>query len=396
MLTVHGKYGTATIMTDAIDADAWSFLHRIMSAGVAEGSRVAIMPDCHSGSGCVIGFTQQLDATNPRLCPSIIGVDIGCNISSLRLELGRDMETPERLAELDRFIRAHIGIGLAAYVNKPLSRAEKALIRKEEAAAFEEADQLIAADGRGGKPMSRSILGQLKSIGSGNHFIELGKDEEGAFWLTVHSGSRELGRTIAQIYQKYAVESCTDRCERDLRYLDRRSPYYDHYLMGVNACQHFSRLNHRLVLKTIADFLQPQRRWREDALISTMHNYIDLGAMIVRKGAVRALAGEKLLIPFNMRDGIAICEGRGNPDWNHSAPHGAGRLLSRAQAKVQLDLDAARADMANHGIFTTSLDYCLDETAAAYKPMEDILAHIGPSVKVCSMIRPVYNIKGRS
>ncbi len=396
MLTVNGKYGTAAIMTDAIDADAWSFLHRVMSAGIAEGSHVAIMPDCHSGMGCVIGFTQQLDTANPRLCPNIIGVDIGCNISAIRLELGSAIETPERLAELDRFIRANIGIGLAAYVNKPLGRNEKALIRREEAEAFAEAEVLIAADGRGSKPMSRSILGQLRSIGSGNHFLELGKDEEGAYWLTAHSGSRELGRTIALIYQKYAVESCTDRCERDLRFLDRSSPYFEHYLMGVNACQHFSRLNHRLVLKTIADYLQPRRRWREEDVIGTMHNYIDLETMIVRKGAVRANAGEKLLIPFNMRDGIALCEGKGNAEWNHSAPHGAGRLLSRAQAKVQLNLDAAKADMAAHGIYTTSLDYCLDETAAAYKPMNDILAHIGPTVRVHSMIRPLYNIKGRS
>ncbi len=396
MLTVNGKFGTATIMTDAIDAEAWSFLHRVMSAGVADGSRISIMPDCHSGTGCVIGYTQRLNPADPRLCPNILGVDIGCNISSLRLELTADIETPARLAELDRFIRAHIGIGLGAYVDKPLNRAERALIRKEEAAAFAEADKLLSSDGGGCEPMVRPILRQLKSVGSGNHFIELGKDWEGAYWLTIHSGSRELGRRVAQVYQRHAVEGCADRCERELRYLDRSSPYFSHYLQAVEACQHFARLNHRLILKTIADFLQPRRHQREGELVSTMHNYIDSESMIVRKGAVRANAGEKLLIPFNMRDGIALCEGKGNAGWNFSAPHGAGRLLSRAEAKARLDLAAAKADMAAHGVFSTSMDYCLDESAAAYKPMADILARIGPSVRVCNMIRPIYNIKGRS
>ncbi len=383
-------------MTDSIDADAWSFLHRVMTAGIAEGSHIAVMPDCHSGTGCVIGFTQKLNLANPRLCPNIIGVDIGCNISSLRLNLSPDIERPERLAELDAFIRAQIGIGLGAYVDRPLTRQEKLLIHKDELYTFAEAEKLILSDGGKRAEMSRSILGQLKSVGSGNHFMELGKDSEGAYWLTVHSGSRELGRTVALIYQKYAVEICGDRCERDLRYLDRSSPYFDHYLMAVNACQMFSRLNHRLILNCVADYLAPNTNHKSDTFISTMHNYIDIDSMIVRKGAVCANDGKKLLIPFNMRDGIAICVGKGNKDWNYSAPHGAGRLLSRAEAKISLDLEAAKAEMAERGIFSTSLDYCLDETAAAYKPMDEILDRINPTVTVCDMIRPIYNIKGRS
>ncbi len=396
MLSVNGKFGVAEIMTDNIDADAWSFLHRVMSAGIAEDTHVAIMPDCHSGTGCVVGFTQQLNPANPRLCPNIIGVDIGCNISSMRLELSPDIERPERLTQLDAFIRANIGIGLGAYVNRPLSKHEKSRITKDELTAFAEVEKLILSDGRKAKEMSRPILGQLKSVGSGNHFMELGKDSEGSYWLTVHSGSRELGRTIALIYQQYALDLCTDRCERGLRFLDRSTSYFDHYLMAVNACQMFSRLNHRLILNCVADYLAPNVNHKADMSISTMHNYIDIDSMIVRKGAVRANDGEQLLIPFNMRDGIAICEGKGNKDWNYSAPHGAGRLLSRAEAKLSLDPEVAKAEMAERGIFSTSLDYCLDETAGAYKPMDEILDRIKPTVSIRDMIRPIYNIKGRS
>ncbi len=396
MLSVNGKFGTARIMTDAVDEMSWNFLHRVMSAGVAEGSRIVIMPDCHSGTGCVIGYTQRLNAADPRLCPNILGVDIGCTITSMRLELNEGIERRERLAELDAYIRAHIGIGLGAYVDRPLSRQEKLLIGKEELAAFAEAERLILEDGSHGEPMKRPVLAQLKSIGSGNHFIELGRDSRGCYWLTIHSGSRDFGRTVAKIYQAHAVDSCRDRCERELRYLDLSSPHYGHYLAAVRACQLFAQLNHRLILRQIAGYLLGGTFREAGECIATMHNYLDLDTLTVRKGAVRAAEGERLLIPFNMRDGIAICRGRGNADWNESAPHGAGRLLSRAEAKATLDLAAAKAEMAARGVFSTSLDYCLDETAAAYKATDLILEQIRPTVEVCDLIRPIYNIKGRS
>ncbi len=394
-LEVPGKYGVATIMTDAVDEASWNFLHRVMSAGVSEGSRVVIMPDCHSGTGCVIGYTQRLNPASLRLCPNILGVDIGCNISSMRLELPEEIERPEKLAEFDACIRAHIGVGLGVYASRPLSRQEKQLIRKDELEAFRDAERLILEDGRTGQAMKRPILAQLKSIGSGNHFIELGRDSHGSYWLTVHSGSREFGRTIALIYQNLAVETCHDRCERELRYLEAGTPAYEHYLAAVRACQLFSQLNHRLILRQLAEVLTGGPGRGAADLIGTMHNYIDMETLTIRKGAVRAAAGERLLIPFNMRDGIAICRGKGNAEWNESAPHGAGRLLSRAEARATLDLAAARAEMAARGIFSTSLDYSLDETAAAYKPMESILERIQPTVEVCDLIRPIYNLKGK-
>ncbi len=397
MLIVNGKYGTASIMTDAIDSGSWAFLHRVMSAGVAEGSRIAIMPDCHSGASCVIGYTQKLNPADPRICPNIIGVDIGCTISSLRLELSPAIEQPEELARLDAHIRTHIGIGVGEYCPQRLTREEKLSIHTDDIGAFSAAERLIEEDGRHGSPMNRPVLAQLKSIGGGNHFIELGRDSSGAYWLTVHSGSREFGKTVAKIYQKHAVDACADRCEPELRYLTPESPYYGHYLEAVDACQRFARVNHALILADIARFLQGgNSRQRVSPTCCTMHNYIDLENMVVRKGAVRAAAGERLLIPFNMRDGIALCTGKGNAEWNESAPHGAGRLMTRAEAKATLNLSEARDEMAAHGVFSTSLDYCLDETAGAYKPMQEILERIRPTVEVHDLIRPLYNIKGKS
>ncbi len=396
MLTVNGKFGTAPIMTDAIDAEAWSFLPRVMSAGVAEGSRIVIMPDCHSGSSCVIGYTQKLNPADPRICPNIIGVDIGCTISSLRLALPAEAVKPEMLRGLDAHIRASVGVGVGEYCPRRLSREEKLSISSEDLAAFAAAERLIEEDGRHGSPMNRPILAQLKSIGGGNHFIELGRDSSGACWLTVHSGSREFGKTVAKIYQKHAGECCADRCEPGLRFLTPESPYYSHYLEAVDACQRFARLNHALILADAARFLQGGNGRPTPPTCCTMHNYIDLENMVVRKGAVRAAAGEQLLIPFNMRDGIALCTGKGHAEWNVSAPHGAGRLMTRAEAKATLDLAEAKADMAARGVFSTSLDYCLDETAGAYKPMQEILERIHPTVEVNDLIRPLYNIKGKS
>lgn len=172
--------------------------------------------------------------------------------------------------------------------------------------------------------------------------------------------------------------------------------HYGHYLYALAACQRFSECNHRLIFRIIADYLLAKSREKTLETIRTMHNYLDFDDMTIRKGAVKAVAGKKLLIPFNMRDGIAICTGKGNADWNFSAPHGAGRLLSRVEAKQQLDLETVKVEMAERGIFMTSLDYCVDETANAYKPKDEVLERIIPTVSVDDMIAPVYNIKGRS
>ncbi len=384
MLVLQGHYASCRIMIDTIAPEALRQLHGIINAGLSADTNIAIMPDCHQGKGCVVGFTQKLNAAEPRLCPNLLGVDIGCAVTAVKL--GNPDFDP---AELDRFIRANIPLGAGGYLAARDRKLEQQFVTRDDYTLFAELEAMIAEDGT---ELKVPILNQLLSVGSGNHFIEVGLDSTEAVWLTVHSGSRNFGLAVCNIYQRKAEASCTDRCARELRYLERSSRYFERYLRGVEACQRFSRINHALILHRLCNGFF---HCKAQETVSTMHNYIDLDEGIVRKGAIRARAGEKLLLPFNMRDGIALCTGHGNPEWNFSAPHGAGRLLSRSAAKAQLNLDAVKKEMAEHHIFTTSLDYAIDEAAGAYKAQELILDCIRPAVKVDDFIRPIYNIKGR-
>ncbi len=396
MIEITGKNGTAKIMCDMRDELAISHIYRIMSAGVTENTTVRVMPDYHEGKGSVIGFTQVLDKNDLRVCPNVVGVDIGCRISSYRLSKLDDID----FKVLDDWIRANIPLGAGGYLPHGLDKFQLMLVTDEEMKLFAEAERLMAEDGKDGYVMKVPVMGQLCSIGSGNHFIALNRDSEGSIWLSLHCGSRNFGLAVCNIYQRHAEELCDDRCEPEMRFLDRSSPYLDHYLTCLHACQVFSEVNHRILSWTIGDFICRQfgeygMVYIPDDHITTIHNYIDLDHMIVRKGAISARKGERVLIPFNMRDGIAVGVGKGNEDYNWSAPHGAGRLFSRAEAKRVLDLDECKREMAEHGVFTTSLDYALDEAAGAYKDKEMILSAISPTVEVKETMAEIYNIKGK-
>lgn len=398
--TVTGDFGTAWITTQENDEETVKMIRSVMNSSLSENSKVVIMPDCHIGKGCVVGFTQTLNEANLRISPEIIGVDIGCNISSMKFRADPAfMEKEETLSKLDAFARSNLGIGIAAYAKGGLSSRERTMVSKEDLKAFSEAEKLLKEDAPNQKEKisSPGIENQLKSIGSGNHFIELGKDpEEGFYWLTVHSGSRYFGQRVCHIYQYYANHVCEDRFARDYKYLDHSSPYLERYLTCVDACQRFSKLNHFLILNKLFELVAPGFFNKPLDFIGTMHNYIDLDHMIIRKGSVSAQFGERLLIPFNMRDGIAVCEAKGNQNWNYSAPHGAGRCLSRAEAKILLDAQSALEDLKKNKVFSTSVEYSVDETPEAYKPMEQILKLIQPTVEVKFLVKPIWNIKGRS
>lgn len=395
MIEIVGKNGVCKVMTDQRDEEGISHLYRIMSTGVTEGSVVRVMADYHEGKGSVIGFTQRLNKENPRICPNVVGVDIGCRVSTIKLSNIHNLD----FDKIDKWIRANIPLGAGGYLPSGMTERQKSFIKLEELETFVDAVQLIEEDGKDGFTMKVSVLNQLVSIGSGNHFVEIDQDKEGNYWLTLHCGSRNFGLTVANIYQRHAEEYCDDRCEKEMRYLDKGSTYFDRYLACVNACQVFSEVNHRILFHTIKDFLETEFADKKtdgfEEYITTLHNYIDLENMIVRKGAISARNEEKVLIPFNMRDGIAICVGKGNEDYNWSAPHGCGRLMSRSQAKKNLDLDLVKEDMKEAGVYTTSLDYALDEAPDAYKNKEEILKYIEPTVEVKTFLKPVYNIKGR-
>ena len=322
MIEVVGKNGVCKIMTDQRDEEGISHLYRIMSAGVTEGSVVRVMADYHEGKGSVIGFTQRLNKENPKICPNVVGVDLGCRVSSVKLPKIHDLD----FDRIDKWIRANIPLGAAGYLPSGLSEKQKSLIKKEDLIIFDDASKLIKEDGKDVISMKVSILNQLVSIGSGNHFVEIDQDEKGNYWLTLHCGSRNLGLTVANIYQKHAEDYCDERCEKEMKYLDKGSFFFDRYLTCVHACQVFSDVNHRILFYTIKDFLESEFSDKKtdgfEEYITTLHNYIDLENMIVRKGAISAQKGENILIPFNMKEGIAICAGKGNEDYNWSAPHG--------------------------------------------------------------------------
>lgn len=395
MIEVVGKNGLCKIMTEHRDEEAISHLYRIMSAGITENSNVRIMPDYHEGKGSVIGYTQKLNLSNPRICPNVVGVDIGCRISAIKLSNIQNLN----FEKIDKWIRANIPLGAGGYLSNGFPNEYKSLVKKAEYKLFEEAIKLLQEDGKEGYEMKISILNQLVSIGSGNHFIEINKDKDNNYWLSLHCGSRNFGLVVANIYQYHAEEYCEDKCEKEMRWFDKDCKYFERYLTCVNACQIFSEVNHRLLFHRIKNFLEDEFAEKKtkdyEEYVTTLHNYIDLDNMIIRKGAISAQKGEKVLIPFNMRDGIAVCVGKGNEDYNYSAPHGAGRIMSRSQAKKNLNLDEIKEDMKNAGVYTTSLDYALDEAPDAYKDKNEIIKYIAPTVDVIETIKPVYNIKGK-
>ena len=364
-MIIKGQYNTATVMIDDIDRSTYSQIQEFTNHEAFFGKPIVVMPDCHAGSGCCIGFTQPL---GDKIVPNVVGVDIGCGVQSCRFPI-KELD----LESLDQFIRQNIPHGFSVGQR---GQEVNDLVRYMSDKIGTDADYAMASVG---------------SLGGGNHFIEAGFDSNGDFWITVPSGSRNLGLKIAEYYTKLAEKHCADNGleARGIAWLDRGSPEGAEYLEMQRFAVTYAAHNRRAIMDTIASHLKCEPFMEVD----TIHNYIGAGDMI-RKGAVSAKKGELLLIPFNMRDGIALCRGKGNPDWNSSAPHGAGRILSRGEAKRKLNVEAFQADMRSAGVYTTSADATtLDEAPAAYKDMQVILDCIKDTVDVVDMIRPVYNFK---
>lgn len=366
MFELKGKYGTAKIFTDLTDNESVSQVMNLLNQPISEGQTVRMMPDMHAGSGCTVGTTMTI---TDKACPNLIGRDIGCGMYAVRLE-----EKEIDFALLDKTIRQYIPSGFAIH--------EKAVVQPNNI------DELYCAKACN---LDRDVRA-LGSLGGGNHFIEIDRDKDGCLWLVIHSGSRHLGGEVAVYYQNKAIEDIRPRyrgipealcwCEGDL---------YNHYVHDMDITQAFSVLNRC----TMADIILTKMNLHPVEEFTTIHNYIDLDRMILRKGAVSAEKGMRLIIPINMRDGSLICIGKGNPDWNYSAPHGAGRLLSRSEAKELIDIDEYKDAM--KGIWTSSVGTStLDESPMAYKPIESIVDNIGDTVDVIDIIRPVYNFKASS
>ena len=393
--------GDLKIFTNNIEEEALEQINRLISQPAFENCKVRIMPDVHAGKGCVIGFTADL---GDKVIPNIVGVDIGCGM--LTVSLGK---IEINLAELDKAIRKRVPSGREAHEGRHVK-----FPRLQELYCYRQL--------RDTKRLERSI----GTLGGGNHFIELDTDGEGNQYLIIHSGSRNLGKQVAEYYQGLAIEimqgkdklyEMQEKLIEEYKAAGRRKEiqgavmelhrkfnpnplnipnelcyltgeYRERYLHDMEICQEFAVLNR----KEMADAILDELGIKELDRFETIHNYIEFGSNIVRKGAISAKRGEILLIPINMRDGCIIGRGKGNPDWNLSAPHGAGRLMSRKRAKESITLEAFEHSM--EGIYTTSVNTStIDESPMAYKPMEEILENIKDTVEVIKLIKPVYNFK---
>lgn len=347
------------------------------------------MPDCHAGAGCTIGTTMEI---KDKITPNLVGVDIGCGILTVKLK-----ETDIDLQKLDAVINEFVPNGFNTHT--------------EPKAEFE-FDKLLAKN----LNVGRAKL-SIGSLGGGNHFIEVGKNSKDELFLVIHSGSRNIGGQVAKHYQDIAIENLTDNSKereelierlkkegkqneigeelkklkkpiinKDLAYLT--GVYFDNYMHDMELMQKFAVLNRR----TMANIILEKAELTEAEAFETIHNYIDFKRMILRKGAVSAENGETLLIPINMRDGSIIAKGKGNEDWNYSAPHGAGRLMGRNEAHKKLNFDEFKEQMKD--VYSTSvLTETLDEAPNAYKSMNEIIEAIGETVDIIDIIKPIYNFK---
>lgn len=390
MIEVNGAYNKAIIYSNSYDEGAYNQLLDICNYKHFEGANIKVMPDYHAGKGCVIGFTS---VETPVLIPNLIGVDIGCGVLAVKLS------NPIDVKELDNFIRRDIPSGFD--VNEEIQPFYW-FVPLEKLNCFKHLNKV------------ERLKKSLGSLGGGNHFIELDVDSEGNQWLVIHSGSRNLGKQVANYYQELAksydfskdlddlIEKTPEkeREEKIKEFKERfyalkgleflRGDDYFYYLNDMKFCQEFAHYNRYQIATAILVRFGMTLGGCEK--IESVHNYYDFTDGVIRKGAISARNGEKCIIPMNMRDGSLICVGKGNPDWNYSAPHGAGRLMSRAEAKETLTMDEFKESM--QGIYSSCIkESTLDEAPMAYKPMGEIVEQIGDTVEIIDIIKPIYNFK---
>ena len=399
ILEIKGKVNTAIAYARVIEDEAIEQIRRMCDYELTAGSRIRIMPDVHSGAGCTIGTTMTV---TDKACPNIVGVDIGCGMYTVQLN-ERELDF-EKIDEAAHFIPS----GMRVWEG----RIER----------FDLMELKCYRDLENARRLERS----LGTLGGGNHFIEVDVAADGTKYLVIHSGSRNLGKQVAEIYQRLAVElhkgkedyfRQRDEIIRTYKEQGRKSEiqtalkelrngfvakgldvpadlcwlygeFLENYLHDVEICQRFARRNR----EKMAEIILERTGLSAGSAFHTIHNYIDTEEMILRKGAIAAHAGELVLIPINMRDGSVLARGRGNAEWNFSAPHGAGRIMSRTRAKETIDLEEYRKSM--EGVYTTSIgEGTIDEAPMAYKSLKDIIDVIASTVDIIEVLKPIYNFK---
>ena len=397
MFEIKGKVNTAICFASVVEDEAIEQIRRMCDYDFTEGSVIRIMPDVHAGKGCTIGTTMTI---NGKAVPNVVGVDIGCGMYTVNLG------------------KVEIDFGVFDDAAHFIPSGKNVWEGRREPFDFTELN--CYRDLKDTKRLGKS----LGTLGGGNHFIEIDEAADGTKYLVIHSGSRNLGKQVAEIYQRLAIDlgkgkeeyfKKRDEIIRTYKEQGRKSEiqaalkeiawdkiegdipddlcyvygeYLDNYLKDVEICQRFARRNREVM----AEILMERTGLVGTDGFHTVHNYIDTDEMILRKGAIAAHKGEKVLIPINMRDGSILAIGRGNEDWNFSAPHGAGRVLSRTQAKENLSLEEYQRTM--QGVYTTCVNQAtLDEAPMAYKSLDDIIGVIADSVDIVEVLKPIYNFK---
>lgn len=399
MIEIKGKINKAICYTSNIEESAKLQIEKMCSYPLSENSNIRIMPDVHAGKGCTIGTTMTI---SDKACPNIVGVDIGCGMYTVKL-----LEKNLDFAKIDEAAH-YIPSGMDVWDG----RKEKFDLQKLK--CYRELKNT--------KRLERS----LGTLGGGNHFIEIEVSKDGTYYLVIHTGSRNLGKQVAEIYQNLAIDlhkgkelyfNKRDKLIKTYKEQGRRKEiqaalvsladeyqekelevpselcwlygkFLDDYLYDIKICQSFANRNR----EKIAEIIMDKANLHGVDAFHTIHNYIDTDEMILRKGAIAAHNGEKVLIPINMRDGSILAIGKGNKEWNYSAPHGAGRIMSRTEAKNSLSMDNYLHSM--EGIYTTSVNEAtLDESPMAYKSIDEILSVIDDTAEVVEVLKPVYNFK---
>ena len=406
MLELVGKYNSAKIFQSEIDEATKTQVQTILDQPFVEGELIRIMPDCHAGAGCVIGTTMTI--SNGKVCPNLVGVDIGCGMYLMKMKGIKKEDI--NFSALDSYIRKNIPSGMN--------------VREKKVIGFEKLKELRCYSNLKNSHKFELAIGTL---GGGNHFLEV-DESKNSLYFVVHTGSRNLGKQVADYDQNLANEICNNNlaayfikkeelistlksegraseiqkalielkkeCEsaekipKDLAYLS--GSYLEDYLHDMAICQEYAHLNRETILRIISKFFNLD--FDKIEKFETVHNYIDLKNGILRKGSIDCSYGKKVLIPINMRDGSIIAIGKGNADYNYSGPHGAGRLLSRSEAREKISLENFKESM--KGIFTTCVSReTLDESAFAYKSIDNIIPWIKDTCEIIEIIKPLYNFK---
>ena len=403
MFEINGKYNTAKVFTSIIEKEAISQIIELCNQAAFKDSKIRIMPDVHSGKGCTIGTTMTI---KDKVIPNLVGVDIGCGM--LTINLGKNKPDFDKL---DKVINEHVPSGCEV---RKILYMDRYLI--DDMCHITELKCYNHID-------AERAYFSLGSLGGGNHFIEVNKDSFGDYYLVIHSGSRHLGVDVAKYYQNEAYKNLYNKTNGSVRnelisrlksegrekeisvelaklkslsvskdYSYCEGDLFRDYIHDMKIVQFYADINRQIIANEI---INNMKNLDVKEFFSTVHNYIDTENMILRKGSISAQKGERVIIPINMRDGSIIAVGKGNEDWNYSAPHGAGRLMSRSKAKEIITLDEFQKSMT--GIYSTSVNLStIDESPMSYKPIDEILHNIKDTVEVEKIIKPIFNFKASS